>query len=214
MDRFSERWWVGGSVAWPSAAPWIDQQHWIGPAIPDSHHWRHELGSRRERPEAILIQSAALGLLIKHRPRGETEDVLGIAPRFEKMLYDNAQLARVYLHAWQVTGEPFYRTSTEETLDYVVRDPHLMWDFPHVICCCIRRRDSLRLHLLQSACSARASKTEKAAIMSSPITTNMRLAIFRTYLYAPVFISGFSATWTTSLSPFDLPLSTNQSESQ
>jgi uncharacterized protein YyaL (SSP411 family) len=38
------------------------------------------------------------------------------------MLYDNAQLARVYLHAWQVTGEPFYRTITEETLDYVVRE--------------------------------------------------------------------------------------------
>jgi HD-like signal output (HDOD) protein len=58
--------------------------------------------------------------------------------------------------------------------------PHLMWDFPKVICCCIRRQDSPRLHLLQSACSARASKTEKAAIMSNPITTNMRLAIYRT----------------------------------
>jgi len=50
-----------------------------------------------------------------------TEDVLGIAAYFEKMLYDSAQLARVYLHAWQVMGEPFYRTITEETLDYVVR---------------------------------------------------------------------------------------------
>jgi hypothetical protein len=57
---------------------------------------------------------------------------------------------------------------------------HLMWDFPRVICCCIWRRDSLRLHLLQSAASARASKTEKAAIMSNPITPNMRLAIYRT----------------------------------
>jgi uncharacterized protein YyaL (SSP411 family) len=38
------------------------------------------------------------------------------------MLYDNAQLARVYLHAWQVTGEPFYRAIAEETLDYVVRE--------------------------------------------------------------------------------------------
>jgi uncharacterized protein YyaL (SSP411 family) len=38
------------------------------------------------------------------------------------MFYDNAQLARVYLHAWQVTGEPFYRTIVEETLDYVVRE--------------------------------------------------------------------------------------------
>jgi uncharacterized protein YyaL (SSP411 family) len=45
-----------------------------------------------------------------------------LVPHFEKMLYDNAQLARVYLHAWQVTDEPFYRTIAEETLDYVVRE--------------------------------------------------------------------------------------------
>ena len=45
-----------------------------------------------------------------------------LTPHFEKMLYDNAQLARVYLHAWQVTGNPFYRTIVEETLDYVVRE--------------------------------------------------------------------------------------------
>jgi uncharacterized protein YyaL (SSP411 family) len=38
------------------------------------------------------------------------------------MLYDNAQLARVYLHAWQVTGESLYRAIVEETLDYVVRE--------------------------------------------------------------------------------------------
>jgi hypothetical protein len=45
-----------------------------------------------------------------------------LVPHFEKMLYDNAQLARVYLHAWQVTGKPFFRTITEEILDYVVRE--------------------------------------------------------------------------------------------
>ena len=43
-------------------------------------------------------------------------------PHFEKMLYDNSQLARVYLHAWQVTGNEFFRTITEEILDYEVRD--------------------------------------------------------------------------------------------
>ena len=43
-----------------------------------------------------------------------------LVPHFEKMLYDNAQLARVYLHAWQVTGDPFYRRIVEETLDYVL----------------------------------------------------------------------------------------------
>jgi len=45
-----------------------------------------------------------------------------LTPHFEKMLYDNALLARVYLHAWQVTGDPFYRTITEEILDYVARE--------------------------------------------------------------------------------------------
>ncbi|RLB42304.1 MAG: hypothetical protein DRH30_05130 [Deltaproteobacteria bacterium] len=43
-----------------------------------------------------------------------------LVPHFEKMLYDNAHLARVYLHAWQVTGNDFYRRITEETLDYVL----------------------------------------------------------------------------------------------
>jgi uncharacterized protein YyaL (SSP411 family) len=49
-------------------------------------------------------------------------DLLGIAPHFEKMLYDESQLARVYLHAWQVTGNEFFRTITEEILDYVIRE--------------------------------------------------------------------------------------------
>ena len=48
--------------------------------------------------------------------------VLDCAPHFERMLYDNAQLARVYLHAWQVTGNEFFRTIAEEILDYVVRE--------------------------------------------------------------------------------------------
>jgi len=45
-----------------------------------------------------------------------------LVPHFEKMLYDNAQLARVYLHAWQITGKSLYRRITEETLDYVLRE--------------------------------------------------------------------------------------------
>jgi len=45
-----------------------------------------------------------------------------LVPHFEKMLYDNAQLARVYLHAWQVTGNAFFRTIAEEILDYVMRE--------------------------------------------------------------------------------------------
>jgi uncharacterized protein YyaL (SSP411 family) len=45
-----------------------------------------------------------------------------LVPHFEKMLYDNALLARVYVEAFQATGEPFYRRIAEETLDYLVRE--------------------------------------------------------------------------------------------
>jgi uncharacterized protein YyaL (SSP411 family) len=45
-----------------------------------------------------------------------------LVPHFEKMLYDNAQLARVYALAFQVTGKPLYRQITEETLAYVLRE--------------------------------------------------------------------------------------------
>jgi uncharacterized protein YyaL (SSP411 family) len=49
-------------------------------------------------------------------------DKIWLTPHFEKMLYDNALLAPVYLHAWQLTGEPRYRRIAEETLDYVLRE--------------------------------------------------------------------------------------------
>ena len=43
-------------------------------------------------------------------------------PHFEKMLYDNAQLARAYVHAWQLTGETAYARVAERTLDYLHRE--------------------------------------------------------------------------------------------
>lgn len=43
-------------------------------------------------------------------------------PHFEKMLYDNAQLASVYLHGYLVTGEIKYRQVCEETLDFILRE--------------------------------------------------------------------------------------------
>ncbi|MCU0511948.1 MAG: thioredoxin domain-containing protein [Anaerolineae bacterium] len=49
-------------------------------------------------------------------------DAFWLVPHFEKMLYDNAQLSRLYLHAWQVTGDPFFRRIAEETYDYVLRE--------------------------------------------------------------------------------------------
>jgi uncharacterized protein len=49
-------------------------------------------------------------------------DAQWLVPHFEKMLYDNAQLARVYLHAWQATGEGRYREVARETLDFMARE--------------------------------------------------------------------------------------------
>ena len=45
-----------------------------------------------------------------------------LVPHFEKMLYDNALLTRVYLEGWQLTGKESYRRVARETLDYVLRD--------------------------------------------------------------------------------------------
>jgi uncharacterized protein len=45
-----------------------------------------------------------------------------LVPHFEKMLYDNALLSRVYFEAWQATGRDLYRRVAAETLDYVLRD--------------------------------------------------------------------------------------------
>jgi uncharacterized protein len=43
-------------------------------------------------------------------------------PHFEKMLYDNAQLARLYTRAWQVSGHERYRRVADETLGYLLRE--------------------------------------------------------------------------------------------
>ena len=45
-----------------------------------------------------------------------------LVPHFEKMLYDNAQLARLYFWTSQATGQDFYREIGEETLEYVIRE--------------------------------------------------------------------------------------------
>jgi uncharacterized protein YyaL (SSP411 family) len=49
-------------------------------------------------------------------------DPYWLVPHFEKMLYDNALLARAYLHGWQLTGEPLFRRVAEETLDWALRE--------------------------------------------------------------------------------------------
>jgi uncharacterized protein len=45
-----------------------------------------------------------------------------LVPHFEKMLYDNSQLARLYFWTYQATGQDFYRQIGEEILEYVLRE--------------------------------------------------------------------------------------------
>ena len=49
-------------------------------------------------------------------------DAIWLVPHFEKMLYDNAQLSRLYLHAYQVTGDDFYKSIAEDIYDYILRE--------------------------------------------------------------------------------------------
>jgi len=49
-------------------------------------------------------------------------DARWVVPHFEKMLYDNALLARAYLHGFQVSGEPFFERVCRETLDWALRE--------------------------------------------------------------------------------------------
>jgi uncharacterized protein YyaL (SSP411 family) len=52
-------------------------------------------------------------------------DAQWLVPHFEKMLYDNALLVPVYLHAWLLTGEERYREVADRTLDYMLRELRL-----------------------------------------------------------------------------------------
>jgi hypothetical protein len=45
-----------------------------------------------------------------------------LVPHFEKMLYDNALLAAVYVHAWRRFEDARYRRVAEQTIDYVLRE--------------------------------------------------------------------------------------------
>jgi uncharacterized protein YyaL (SSP411 family) len=49
-------------------------------------------------------------------------DASWTVPHFEKMLYDNALLARAYLHGWLVSGDDVLRRTCEETLEFILRE--------------------------------------------------------------------------------------------
>ncbi len=93
------------------------------------HRLRGEIGSKATKPELeiveVSLQRMANGGIYDQLGGGfhrYSVDVEWLVPHFEKMLYDNALLSRLYQHAYLVTFNPFYERIVEETLDYVVRE--------------------------------------------------------------------------------------------
>ena len=88
------------------------------------HHLRSGDPQPLEMVEVTLDRMATGGIYDQLRGgfHRYSTDMFWLVPHFEKMLYDNALLARLYLHAYQVTGKPMYRRVVEETLEYVLRE--------------------------------------------------------------------------------------------
>jgi uncharacterized protein YyaL (SSP411 family) len=73
----------------------------------------------------VTLDAMAGGGIYDHAGGGFARysvDDVWLVPHFEKMLYDNALLARAYLHGWQVLGHERYRRVCEETLQWALRE--------------------------------------------------------------------------------------------
>ncbi len=82
--------------------------------------------ARDEQPMALqTLRSMAGGGIFDHVGGGFARysvDARWTVPHFEKMLYDNALLARAYLHGFQASGDAVLRRTAEETLDWALRE--------------------------------------------------------------------------------------------
>jgi hypothetical protein len=90
------------------------------------------IGSELDPTPIVIVQEAleamAVGGIWDHLGGGFSRysvDREWLVPHFEKMLYDQAQLAGVYLHAWQVTGDARWRQVLDEIVGYVLSDLRL-----------------------------------------------------------------------------------------
>lgn len=87
--------------------------------------WRREdIGTLPDAIRHTLQEMASGGIYDQvgggfHRYSTDTQ---WLVPHFEKMLYNQAMLSRVYGEAYQLTGEHYFSTISRETLDYVLRD--------------------------------------------------------------------------------------------
>jgi uncharacterized protein YyaL (SSP411 family) len=93
-------------------------------------HVLPDIGAKRVSPRELDVVERTLDAMLA----GGIYDQLGggfarysvdarwLVPHFEKMLYDNALLARAYLHGWQALGHERWRRACEETLDWALRE--------------------------------------------------------------------------------------------
>ena len=89
---------------------------------------RHYSRSNNERFLEMVVHTLtkmAQGGIYDHLGGGfhrYSVDAKWLVPHFEKMLYDNAQLLRIYAHAYTLTREPLFKSVIEETLGYLLRE--------------------------------------------------------------------------------------------
>ncbi|MFW2365788.1 MAG: thioredoxin domain-containing protein, partial [Desulforhopalus sp.] len=86
----------------------------------------HVTGEEKPKDMALhTLQKMAAGGIYDHLGGGfhrYSVDKRWFVPHFEKMLYDQSQLANVYLDAFLITGEKRYSQITREIFDYLLRD--------------------------------------------------------------------------------------------
>ena len=88
-------------------------------------HWKRTNSQAALDMAELTLEKMAEGGMYDHLGGGFARysvDAHWLVPHFEKMLYDNALLARVYLYAYQATGKGSYRRVAEEILEYIIRD--------------------------------------------------------------------------------------------
>ena len=89
---------------------------------------RRKCDRRAYRFAERSLRHMAMGGICDHVGGGfhrYSVDARWLVPHFEKMLYNQSQLAPAYLQAWEIDGNPFFRRVVEQTLDYVVREMQL-----------------------------------------------------------------------------------------
>jgi len=90
--------------------------------------WRNYLttGSQLMRAAVLLtMERMSQGGIYDHLGGGYARystDERWLAPHFEKMLYDNAQILELLCHVWQDTGDELYRQRAEQTVAWVLRE--------------------------------------------------------------------------------------------